>query len=97
LASSLQGLTTIRAFNAQELLQNEFDKHQNVHSAAFYMYLAIYNAFAFWIDFINTIYVGIVIFSFFFIASGNCFDCYQMSNFSEYTLQMSRWEISDWL
>jgi ATP-binding cassette subfamily C (CFTR/MRP) protein 4 len=38
LASSLQGLTTIRAFSAQELLQNEFDKHQNVHSAAFYMY-----------------------------------------------------------
>ncbi|KAH0807341.1 hypothetical protein GEV33_015450 [Tenebrio molitor] len=69
LGSSLQGLTTIRAFNAQELLQNQFDKHQDVHSAAYYMYLAIYNAFAFWTDFISTIYVGIVIFSFFFITS----------------------------
>jgi ATP-binding cassette subfamily C (CFTR/MRP) protein 4 len=97
LASSLQGLTTIRAFNAQELLQNQFDKHQNVHSAAYYMYLAIYNAFAFWIDFISTIYVGIVIFSFFFIASGNLFDCYQKYHVSDYTLQMSDLETSDWL
>ncbi|KAJ3617906.1 hypothetical protein MTP99_006989 [Tenebrio molitor] len=32
-------------------------------------YFVIYNAFAFWIDFICIIYVGIVIFSFFFIAS----------------------------
>ena len=36
LSSSLNGLTSIRAFKAEEMMTNEFDHHQDVHSSAFF-------------------------------------------------------------
>ncbi|XP_056631845.1 probable multidrug resistance-associated protein lethal(2)03659 isoform X2 [Diorhabda sublineata] len=61
LTASLQGLTTVRAFQAQELLAIEFDKLQNSHSAAFFMYLGAQRSFGFWLDFFCILYVGFVL------------------------------------
>ncbi|CAG9827192.1 unnamed protein product [Diabrotica balteata] len=61
LTASLQGLTTIRAFKAQEILAVEFDNLQNVHSAAFFMYLGATRTFAFWLDFFCVVYIGLVL------------------------------------
>ena len=36
LSSSLNGVTSIRAFKAEEMMTNEFDHHQDVHSSAFF-------------------------------------------------------------
>ncbi|CAG2059905.1 unnamed protein product [Timema podura] len=62
--ATLQGLSTIRAYGAQKILQQEFDKHQDVHSSAFYMFITTSSAFGFFIDFICFIYISLVTFSF---------------------------------
>ncbi|XP_074031100.1 LOW QUALITY PROTEIN: probable multidrug resistance-associated protein lethal(2)03659 [Leptinotarsa decemlineata] len=61
LAASLQGLTTIRAFKAEEILKNEFDNYQNHNSAAFFMFLGANRTFGFLLDFICVIYIAAVL------------------------------------
>lgn len=48
LGASLNGLATIRAFQAEQLLIEEFDAHQDLHSSAFYLFIAAARAFGFW-------------------------------------------------
>ncbi|CAG9854243.1 unnamed protein product [Phyllotreta striolata] len=69
LSASLIGLTTIRAFKAQEILKKEFDKYQNLHSAAFFMYLAANRTFGFWLDFVCVVYIALVIVSLLFLKN----------------------------
>ncbi|EFA03656.1 probable multidrug resistance-associated protein lethal(2)03659 [Tribolium castaneum] len=69
LTASLQGLATIRAFDAEDVLRHEFDNIQNHHSSALYMYIACSRTFAFWLDVNCVIYVAIVILSFLFIGT----------------------------
>ncbi|XP_018561045.1 multidrug resistance-associated protein 4 [Anoplophora glabripennis] len=64
LNATLQGLTTIRAFGAQAILKDEFDKHQDCHTSAWFMFIAASSAFGFWLDILCFIFVGIVTFSF---------------------------------
>ncbi|XP_028129811.2 probable multidrug resistance-associated protein lethal(2)03659 [Diabrotica virgifera virgifera] len=67
--ASLQGLTTVRAFGAQEILRNEFDKHQDLHSSAYYLFVCCNRAFGFWLDLICVGYIALVTFSFFIFGS----------------------------
>jgi ATP-binding cassette subfamily C (CFTR/MRP) protein 4 len=73
LAATLNGLSTIRAFNAESILSEEFDNHQDLNSTAFYMFLATSRAFGFWLDLTLCIYIAIVILSFFIMnnSGGN--------------------------
>lgn len=65
LAATLNGLSTIRAFNAEEVLSEEFDNHQDLNSTAFFLFLAASRAFGFWLDFTLCVYIALVILSFF--------------------------------
>ncbi|XP_044750660.1 probable multidrug resistance-associated protein lethal(2)03659 isoform X2 [Coccinella septempunctata] len=69
LSATLQGLTTIRAFGAQEILTIEFDNHQNLHSSAYYLFLGCSRSFGFWLDLKCVLYVGFVTVSVLFIGS----------------------------
>lgn len=73
MTASLNGLTTIRAFGAQEILTFEFDQHQDLHSSAFYMFLGCNRTFGFWLDMHCVVFIGFVTLSFLFIGTGNFF------------------------
>uniref|UniRef100_A0A182NN20 Uncharacterized protein n=1 Tax=Anopheles dirus TaxID=7168 RepID=A0A182NN20_9DIPT len=62
--ATLQGLSTIRAFGAQSVLQREFNDFLDVNSAAWYMFIATNRAFALWLDLVCVLYIGIVTVSF---------------------------------
>ncbi|XP_052900938.1 ATP-binding cassette sub-family C member 4-like [Anopheles moucheti] len=64
LSASLAGLPTIRAFGAQGELIREFDAHQDIHTASFYMFITASTAFGFALDLLCLIFVFIVVFSF---------------------------------
>lgn len=69
LAASLTGLSTIRAFKAQEILIEEFDTHQDLHSSAFYLFLSASRAFGFWLDSFCVLYIAIITLSFFVMTN----------------------------
>ncbi|KAI2473918.1 ATP binding cassette (ABC) protein subfamily C member, provisional [Diabrotica virgifera virgifera] len=67
LNASLQGITTIRAFGAQQLLINEFDRLQDKYTAAFYTFLATSRGFGFWLDMHCVVFTALVVISLLFI------------------------------
>ncbi|XP_069701973.1 probable multidrug resistance-associated protein lethal(2)03659 isoform X2 [Periplaneta americana] len=64
LSASMQGLTTVRAFQAQTMLEKEFDRHQDLHSSVWYVFIASNRAFGLWLDSVCLVYITLVTFSF---------------------------------
>lgn len=58
------GLSTVRAFDAEEILIQEFDTFQDMHTATWYMFLATSSAFGFFLDLLSVLFVAFVTFSF---------------------------------
>ncbi|KAF5303200.1 hypothetical protein FQA39_LY10113 [Lamprigera yunnana] len=66
LNATMEGLTTIRASNAQKILEKEFDKHQNHYSSVVYMNLSSGVGFTLYLDLSCALYIAIILFSFLF-------------------------------
>ncbi|EFN78037.1 Probable multidrug resistance-associated protein lethal(2)03659 [Harpegnathos saltator] len=64
LNATLNGLTTIRAYCAQDILKREFDKLQDQHTSTTYMYIVTSTAFGFFLDVFCFIFTSLVTFSF---------------------------------
>ncbi|XP_076168369.1 ATP-binding cassette sub-family C member 4 [Ptiloglossa arizonensis] len=64
LNATLNGLTTIRAYCAQDILKKEFDKLQDVHTSTVYMYVVASTAFGFSLDIFCFVFTSLVTFSF---------------------------------
>ena len=64
LSTSLQGLTTIRAFKAEPLLRSEFDYQQDLHTSTWFAFLSATRWFGVWLDWVVAVYIGVVVFSF---------------------------------
>lgn len=62
--ATLQGLPTIRAFKANDILAKEFDNHQDLHSSAWFIFIASSRAFGFWLDVFCLIYIALVTLAF---------------------------------
>ncbi|XP_058800099.1 ATP-binding cassette sub-family C member 4-like isoform X2 [Phymastichus coffea] len=64
LNATLNGIATIRAYQAQSILEKEFDRLQDAHISAWYMFNSASVAFGFSLDFFCFIFTGLVVFSF---------------------------------
>ncbi|XP_028034923.1 probable multidrug resistance-associated protein lethal(2)03659 [Bombyx mandarina] len=71
-SSTVHGLPTIRSTRQhQRALVAEFDKLQDLHSAAWSLVLSTNRAFGLWMDMVCCMYLALVTFSFFVFASGD--------------------------
>ncbi|XP_068155675.1 ATP-binding cassette sub-family C member 4 [Drosophila tropicalis] len=61
---TFQGLTTIRALEAQNALELEFHEYQNANTSAWFLFLSCTRAFALWSDILCIVYMTAVTFSF---------------------------------
>lgn len=64
LSTSLHGLTTIRAFSAEEMLQGKFDRQQDIHTSAWFAFISSTRWFGVWLDWIVVFYLAAVVYSF---------------------------------
>ncbi|KAF4519663.1 hypothetical protein B566_EDAN005000 [Ephemera danica] len=60
ISASLQGLATIRAFEAQPILETQFDNHVDFNSSAWYLFISISRSFGYWLDMICSGYIALV-------------------------------------
>ena len=70
LSSSLNGLSTIRAFKAEEMMVEEFDYIQNIHSSAFFTVMSTTRWFGVYLDWIVVVYLLCCVLSFLVIPGG---------------------------
>ncbi|XP_013148667.1 PREDICTED: probable multidrug resistance-associated protein lethal(2)03659 [Papilio polytes] len=61
--ATVLGLATIRSFGAEGLLAQEFDRHQDLHSAAWYLFITCSRAFGYFLDIICLLFIVCVTFS----------------------------------
>ncbi|XP_069678144.1 ATP-binding cassette sub-family C member 4-like [Periplaneta americana] len=60
--ATVQGLATVRTFGAQHVLSREFDKHQDVHSSAWFMFIAVQTTCGFYVDLLFSLFTIVVVF-----------------------------------
>lgn len=68
--ATINGLATIRAFNAQQALSDEYDKHQDVNTSAWFLFLTTSRALALWLEVICVVYLAAVLGIFLIFADG---------------------------
>ncbi|VVC88643.1 unnamed protein product, partial [Leptidea sinapis] len=61
--ATILGLPIIRSFGAEILLAQEFDRHQDLHSAAWYLFITCSRAFGYFLDVVCLLFIICVTFS----------------------------------
>lgn len=68
--ATLQGLSTVRAFGAEEILENEFHAYQDHNTSAWYLFICSTRGFALWLDIVCLLYISFVTYSFLIFTNG---------------------------
>jgi ATP-binding cassette subfamily C (CFTR/MRP) protein 4 len=64
-------------YNAEKILIQEFDNHQDLHTSDFHLYISTFSTFGFWTELMCVLFNGLVIFGFFLIKSGRFTQVYE--------------------
>ena len=70
ISTSLQGLTTIRAYRAENRFKNQYDVYQDEHTAAWFLFMTGSRWLGARLDFICTVFIASAAFSPLFLAEG---------------------------
>lgn len=62
MAATLSGLSTIRAHKLESILKSEFDSHQDLHSACWFMIISTSSVFGLCLDIICLLFTSTIIF-----------------------------------
>lgn len=68
--ATLQGLSTVRAYNAHKMLEKEFHEYQDQNTSSWYLFICAARCFALWLDIVCLVYIAFVTYSFLFIGDG---------------------------
>ncbi|XP_031638154.1 multidrug resistance-associated protein 4-like, partial [Contarinia nasturtii] len=68
--ATLKGLSIVRAFQAESILREEFERHQNLNTGAYTMFLGTSYAFGLWLDMIVLLFIGVVLYVFLVVNEG---------------------------
>ncbi|XP_066258501.1 ATP-binding cassette sub-family C member 4-like [Euwallacea similis] len=68
--ASLEGLITVHAFKEERILQQEFDRHQDLFTSAYYMSQSCTRIFAFSLDIMCPIFLACIVMKFAIFSEG---------------------------
>jgi ATP-binding cassette subfamily C (CFTR/MRP) protein 4 len=70
LNATVEGLTTIRASKAEQVLIDEFDRHQDLHASACYMFQCSMKAFTTALGTVCELFESVIVTRFLVFANG---------------------------
>ncbi|CAG9762940.1 unnamed protein product [Ceutorhynchus assimilis] len=70
LNATMEGVTTVRAFKAQKVLVEEFDRHQDLYTSAYYMTFCARGAFGFCMEMLSCTFLSIIVGKLLFFNTG---------------------------
>lgn len=76
--ATLQGLPTIRAFNANTFLEKEFHEFQDFNTSCWYLFICASRWFALWLDIVCLMFIAFVTYSFLFFGDGELICLFQI-------------------
>lgn len=68
--ATMQGLSTVRAFHANKILEKEFHEFQDRNTSSLYLFLSASRWFALWTDIVCLLYISFVTYSFLVFGDG---------------------------
>lgn len=69
--TTVNGLSTVRAYRAVQMVKNEFDALQDAHTSAYFICCASSRAFALWLEMICIFYLASTISIFLLLGKGD--------------------------
>lgn len=68
--ATLQGLSTVRGFKAEAILEKEFHDYQDHNTSAWFLFAFAQRGFAVWLDLVCLVYIAFVTYSFLVFTIG---------------------------
>ncbi|KAF2881307.1 hypothetical protein ILUMI_24863 [Ignelater luminosus] len=96
-SATLDGLTTIRASDAESLLTKEFEKHLDVYNSAVHMHLSTTRSFSFYVNIVCDLYVALIILTFLIFSTGTLAGKVGLAISQAFTLiGWLQWGVREW-
>ncbi|KAF5303199.1 hypothetical protein FQA39_LY10112 [Lamprigera yunnana] len=97
LNATIEGVTTIRASQAQNILKMEFDRHQDLYSSVVYMNIVTTRAFGLYLDLACVCYIAVITLTFLFFKTDSLAGKVGLAITQSFSLTgLLQWGIREW-